>query len=471
VAYGPELFAFYQRATALVVPSLSEGFPQVIAEALCAGLPTVASAVGGIPAFLTHLETAMLVPPADTLALAETIEQVLNSSDLQERLRHNGRALMHGNTLEAQRLHVIQIKVLSERRHSYRSALADYPDGSPPAQPTVSAVVPVYNEIAYIESVVDALLVQDYPALTEIWFVDGQSNDGTFEELKRLKKRDPRIKVLSNPCRIQAAALNLAFSRSQGDVVIRLDGHAQYAPDVIRQSVRTLLETGAGGIGAIARPLASDTLIGQSIAAAHESKFGVGVAKFRQTSAGGWVDTVWNGCYWKHIVDQVGPLREDLPRSEDNDFNARVRALGYGLYLSPDIKAYYYPRQSLRELWRQHFANGAGVVQTFFENRQAIGWRHLIPLVFVVSLLLPLIVSVFWAPALVALMSVLLLYLSALLLFSVIAWRKSPGRHVILLPVVFVVLHTSYGLGSIQGLLQLAYRALKHCWSPCDWPL
>jgi len=236
---------------------------------------------------------------------------------------------------------------------------------------------------------------------------------------------------------------------------------------VIRQSVQALLETGAGGVGTIARPLASDTLVGQSIAAAHESRIGAGVAKFRQASASGWVDTVWNGCYWKHVADQVGPLREDFWRTEDVDFNTRVRALGYGLYLSPQIRAYYYPRQSLRELWRQFIVNGAGVMQTFFESRRSLRLRHLVPLVFVVSLLLPLIVAVFWPPVLLALIPILLLYLSALLLFSVIAWRREPGRYVVLLPVVFVILHVSYGLGSIQGCFQFVYRALRRRWFSC----
>jgi len=463
VAYGPELFALYRRATALVVPSLSEGFPQVINEALCIGLPTVASAVGGIPAFLTHLETAMLVPPANIQALAEAIEQLVRSPELQERLRRNGLALMHDNTLEVQRDRMVQIiktEVLSRRETHYRSALEDYPDGALPAQPTVSAVIPVYNEIAYITSVADMLLAQDYPALTEIWFVDGMSNDGTLEELQRLGERDPRIRVLSNPRRIPAAALNQAFAQIKSDVVIRLDGHARYTPSVVRQSVQALLETRAGGVGAIQRPLASGTVMSQSIVAAHESKLGVGVARHRQASASGWVDTVWNGCYWKHVVDRVGPLREDSLRTEDNDFNARVRALGYGLYLSPDIEAYYYPRQSLRELWHQHFANGAGVVQTFLENRQIIKWHYLVPLAFVTSLLVPLVLSPFCSPALVAFLSILLLYFSVLLLFSLIAWRKKPGRYVMLLPVVFIVLHISYGLGSMLGLYQFGYRQL-----------
>ncbi len=463
VAYGPSLFALYQKAMALVVPSLSEGLPQVIAEALCVGLPTIASAVGGIPAFLTHQETAMLVPPADTIALAGAIEQVLDSPDLRERLRRNGLILMHDNTLDVQRdrmIHTIQNEVLSSEQGQFRSALADYPNGSSPSQPSVSAVIPVYNEIAHIRSVVEALLAQDYSALTEIWFVDGQSGDGTFEELQCLKERDPRIRVLSNSRRSQAAAINLAFSQTQCDVVIRLDGHAEYAPDVIRQSVHALLTTGAGGVGALARPLASSTLMGQSIAAAHESKLGVGVAKFRQASSGGWADTVWNGCYWKYIVDQVGPLREDMPRTEDNDFNARVRTLGYGLYLSPAIRAYYYPRQSLPELWRQYFANGVGVAQVLFKNRQGLGLRHLVPLAFVASFALSLLILVFWPQASLVLISILVSYLSALFLFSAIAWRKKRGRYVLLLPVVFATLHISYGLGTIQGVFQSAFSAI-----------
>jgi glycosyltransferase involved in cell wall biosynthesis len=109
VPYGPALFEHYQRAGALVLSSLTEGFPQVINESLCAGLPTVATAVGGIPAFLTNNETALLVPPADAGALARAIEQLARDGDLRERLRRNGRALMAENTLEANRARVMGV--------------------------------------------------------------------------------------------------------------------------------------------------------------------------------------------------------------------------------------------------------------------------------------------------------------------------------------------------------------------------
>src|SRR5262249_47768345 len=74
VPYGPQLFALYRRAGAFVLPSSAEGFPQVINEALSVGLPIIATAVGGVPAFLTEGETALLVPFGDVDALAAAIE-------------------------------------------------------------------------------------------------------------------------------------------------------------------------------------------------------------------------------------------------------------------------------------------------------------------------------------------------------------------------------------------------------------
>lgn len=103
VGYGAPLFALYGRAGALVLSSLTEGFPQVINEALSMGLPVVATRVGGIPAFLTDGETALLVPPRDVNALANALARITSSPAVRERLIRNGRALMRDNTLEANR--------------------------------------------------------------------------------------------------------------------------------------------------------------------------------------------------------------------------------------------------------------------------------------------------------------------------------------------------------------------------------
>jgi len=116
VPYGPQLFALYQNAGVFVLPSFTEGFPQVINESLCIGLPTIATAVGGIPAFLSDGETAILVPPGDVRALADAIERLVVEAEMRRRLSLNGQELMSRNTLEANRsrvLGVIRDEVLS----------------------------------------------------------------------------------------------------------------------------------------------------------------------------------------------------------------------------------------------------------------------------------------------------------------------------------------------------------------------
>ncbi|HEY4591394.1 MAG TPA: glycosyltransferase family 4 protein, partial [Thermoanaerobaculia bacterium] len=64
-------------AAALVVPSIYEGMPLVVLEAMAAGVPVVASAVSGIPEVVVDGETGWLVPPEDPEALARALAEVL----------------------------------------------------------------------------------------------------------------------------------------------------------------------------------------------------------------------------------------------------------------------------------------------------------------------------------------------------------------------------------------------------------
>ncbi|CAH2405813.1 glycosyltransferase [Mesorhizobium escarrei] len=346
----------------------------------------------------------------------------------------------------------------SQKSPEYRSALADYPGARISEQPTVGIVIPIYNEIAHLETLASDVFSQDYPAIAEIWFVDGRSTDGTLEMLQEMQRADPRWRVIENPRRSSAAAVNLVLPRMRTDIVLRLDAHARYEPDVVRQSVSALLATGAGGVGAIARPLPSRSMVGGAIVAAHKSPFGIGVAKFRREKAAGWADTVWNGCYWKYIVDQIGQLREDLWRASDNDFNERIRRLGYGLYLSPEIRAFYQPRRSLPALCKQYFGNGLGGALALLENWRALRLRHLAPLALVASLSIPLAVSLFWPPALLPAAGMLLLYGIVLLSATLLAACTAPGMHLLLFPAVLVAVHLSYGCGSLCGLALHGFR-------------
>ena len=75
----------------LVVPSLSEGTPLVTLEAMTAGVPVVASAVGGIPEQIRHHREGLLVPPGDSAALGEAMLQLLRNPTWMQQLGEAGR--------------------------------------------------------------------------------------------------------------------------------------------------------------------------------------------------------------------------------------------------------------------------------------------------------------------------------------------------------------------------------------------
>jgi len=77
---------FYSIADVFVLPSHSEGSPNVLLEAMAANAPVVATAVGGVPEIVQNNESALLVPASDPAALAAAITRVLSDDDLARRL-------------------------------------------------------------------------------------------------------------------------------------------------------------------------------------------------------------------------------------------------------------------------------------------------------------------------------------------------------------------------------------------------
>lgn len=106
----------------------------------------------------------------------------------------------------------------------------------------VSVVTPSYNQAPFIERTIRSVLEQRGDFQLDYQVMDGGSNDGTLEVLRRY---DGRVRWVSEPDRGQAHALNKGFATATGDVLAWLNSDDVYAPGAVDAAVRALRETGA----------------------------------------------------------------------------------------------------------------------------------------------------------------------------------------------------------------------------------
>lgn len=319
--------------------------------------------------------------------------------------------------------------------------------------PLVTIAIPCLNEEHYIEACLEDLFAQDYPAESiEILIGDGMSTDRTRAIVTEIAERRPgRIRVIDNPRRLQAAAMNAMIAESRGEIIVRMDVHARYATDYVRQCVTVLKETGAENVGGAQRAIPK-TWFQKALCAALDSPLAVGGARYRNADAEGEVDTVFLGAFRRRVFDAVGGYDPNAITNEDAELNQRIRNHGGKIHLSRKIVVHYFPRDSFESLAKQYFKYGKGRARTLLKHRSFPTPRPAIPFAMVAtgatllasSRLRPLAPLVFG------------LYGAAVVVEAV---RVTTKRGIHLAPIVaaiFPVLHVSHGVGFGVGLVHYA---------------
>ena len=116
--------------------------------------------------------------------------------------------------------------------------------------PTVTLVVAMRNEAAYIERCLASIAAQDHPAdALEVLVYDGESDDDSVALAEAFAAGRPGWAVRPNPRRIQAAAWNAGIATARGDIVGIVSGHAELAPTYVSAAVAALERTGADMVG------------------------------------------------------------------------------------------------------------------------------------------------------------------------------------------------------------------------------
>ena len=316
--------------------------------------------------------------------------------------------------------------------------------------PLVTIAMPCLNEAAFIEACLASVRGQTYPRdRIEILVADGGSRDGTQAILARLAREDARLRVIDNPGRIQAAALNRILAEAKGDVIVRMDVHCEYAADYVEKCVATLERTGADNVGGAPR-CRGRSLFQKAVCAALRSPLGAGGAPQWDPRNEGFVHSVPFGTLRRETLQALAGFDPRAVTNEDAELNQRLIAAGGRVYLSPEIVFSYHPRGSLRALAAQYFRYGMGRARTLLKHRGLLNPRPALPFVGLVVALAVLGFAPRTALGLGALYAV-----ASLAEAFRVGWRD--GWRVSLLAwAVFPTLLVSHGSGFGAGLVRYA---------------
>ena len=321
----------------------------------------------------------------------------------------------------------------------------------------VSIILPIRNEERFISKTLQSIIDQKFKGELEIIISDGLSNDGTLDIIKLFQKKYIYIKLIRNNAKTVPVGFNNALNFATGDIIIRVDGHSILKPDFIKNSIKILNKKNVSCVGGPTKHF-SDTSVGENISIAQCSYFGAGGASFRiGVRKGKYVNTLAFGAYKRAVFLKVGAYDEELIRNQDEELNYRIVKNGGKIWIDPSIKSVYYVRNSIIKLFSQYYYYGFYKVRVIQKIKSIFSFRHLIPAVFVLTLISFIVIGIFqriiWPTLFLG-----ALYLFVNITFSIYESVKHGVKSLILLPIIYFIMHFSYGLGFLVGLVFFANK-------------
>ena len=330
----------------------------------------------------------------------------------------------------------------------------------------ISIGIVALNEEKYINKIMYDIVSQTYDKKKiEILLIDGLSSDKTKDLMLEFKSKYNdffyKIQVLDNPKKIQAAGWNIAIDNFSGDALTRIDAHASIGKEFVSNVIK-LLEEGedivGGPRGCIIKPKNQWT---KTLLQVENSLFGSSFnLSRRKTNEKKYVKTMFHATYTRKVLKSVGHFNENLLRTEDNEMHYRMRKYGYKFCFSPEIESNQYARMSLGKMLKQKFSNGFWIGKTFKYNFKCLSLFYFAPISFLFALIATIVLAIFgiWLPIAI-LGGVYLLF--GILNTLISAINSKPTIFQILMPIFFFMLHISYGIGTLFGLLSINHFSKK----------
>lgn len=247
---------------------------------------------------------------------------------------------------------------------------------------TVLVAVPTFNEAAHIGTTLTALLA-DAPMMAEVEIIvaDGGSTDATCSIVEDFAKRHPNVRLIHNPDRLQAAAINLVVqncSKTRHKILVRVDAHSIYSPGYVLDVADSLLAHDVAALATVMDSVGS-SCFQRGAAWAMETKLGSGGSGHRGGTVSGYVDHGHHAGFRLDIWRRVGGYNTTFAANEDAELDHRIALAGGKIWLDANIRLGYVMRPNLRKLATQYWRYGKGRAQTIAQHRLRPRLRQMVP--------------------------------------------------------------------------------------------
>jgi cellulose synthase/poly-beta-1,6-N-acetylglucosamine synthase-like glycosyltransferase/peptidoglycan/xylan/chitin deacetylase (PgdA/CDA1 family)/spore germination protein YaaH len=245
-----------------------------------------------------------------------------------------------------------------ERKRAHRD-LASF-------RPSVSVLVPAFNEEKVIRASVESILASTYPDL-EVVIVDDGSTDRTRDVVTQAFGLDPRVRLFTTANRGKAHALTHGLTRSSAEIVVAVDADTLFRPDTVSRLVEHFADPSVGAVAGNARVGNTGNLLTTMQAVEYVT---VQNLDRRALDVLGCITVVPGavGAWRRALVDEAGGFTDDT-LAEDADLTLSILRRGAKIRYADDAVAITEAPETLRGLVRQRFRWVYGTLQAFWKHR------------------------------------------------------------------------------------------------------
>jgi cellulose synthase/poly-beta-1,6-N-acetylglucosamine synthase-like glycosyltransferase/peptidoglycan/xylan/chitin deacetylase (PgdA/CDA1 family)/spore germination protein YaaH len=247
----------------------------------------------------------------------------------------------------------------------------------------ISVIVAAFNEEKVIAETLHSLLATDYTGKMEVIVVDDGSTDRTVVEVETVVKSDSRVRLLRQPNRGKARALQRGLAAMRTGIAVFLDADTHCQRDTLRRLVEPFSDATIGGVSGHAKVGNLRTFIARCQALEYTCGFNLDRRAY----------TRWNcmtvvpgaiSAIRKSAIDDAGGLSLET-LAEDTDLTLTLHKRGQRMVYVPEAIAWTEAPETVKTLARQRFRWAYGTLQCLWKHRdmvfnwnyRALGWFSL----------------------------------------------------------------------------------------------